>query len=226
MEEERKRERERRGINDDLTEREDRSEEPLDEYQGNDIYRILKNNEIMGQVLRNKYGSLTKPNIKEAIETVADSGLRLVKLLLDEKGITDNARYLHKKYPNNEFMEIKKFIQYLAFVWTMGNIEKIVTSVNVPEIRGIVHEVVQQKSTPAYDLIGYFNHLDSGEKLTEGLKEELKTLLKKHNDFFLKRVLSIRTQHYMNTHRSKGSIEQAVCSLLGIKYIYKPLKKN
>ena len=224
VEEERKRERERRGTNDDLTETEDRSEEPLDEDPVNDIYRILKNNEIMGQVLRNKYGSLTKPKIKEAVETVADSGLRLVKLLLDEDWITDSARYLHKKYPNHDIQEIKKFIQYLAFLWTMGNIEKIVTSVNVPEIREIVHEVVQQKSTPAYDLIGYFNHLDSVEKLTSGVKRELETLLKKHNDFFLKRVLSIRTQRYMNTHRSKASIEQSVCSLLGIEYFYKPLK--
>ena len=44
------------------------------------------------------------------------------------------------------------------------NIEKIVSTVNVPEIRELVQEVVQQKSTPAYDLIGYFSHLDSVER--------------------------------------------------------------
>ena len=222
VEEERKKERERRGINNDLTESEDRSEGQIGEDPVNDIYRILKNNEIMGQVLRNKYGSLEKPKIQEAIETVADSGLRLVKLLLDKDWIADSAHYIHQKYPDHDIKEIKKVIQYLSFLWTMGNIEKIVTSVNVPEIREIVHEVVRQKSTPAYDLIGYFNHLDSVEKLTDGVKRELETLLKKHNDFFLRRVLSIRTQRYMNTHRSKVSIEQSVCSLLKIEYVYKP----
>ena len=222
VEEERKKERERRGINNDLTESEDRSEGQIDEDPVNDIYRILKNNEIMGQVLRNKYGSLEKPEIQEAIETVADSGLRLVKLLLDKDWIADSAHYINQKYPDHDIKEIKKVIQYLSFLWTMGNIEKIVTSVNVPEIREIVHEVVRQKSTPAYDLIGYFNHLDSVEKLTDGVKRELEILLKKHNDFFLRRVLSIRTQRYMNTHRSKVSIEQSVCSLLKIEYVYKP----
>ncbi len=96
----------------------------------------------------------------------------------------------------------------------MGNVEKIVSSINVPEIREIIHEVVEQKSTPAYDLIGYFNHLDSVEKLTNGVRRELEALLKKHNDFFIKRVLSIRTQRYMNTHRSHARIEQSVLSTL------------
>ena len=44
----------------------------------NELYRILKNNEIMGQILRNKQGSLEKREIVQIIETVADGGLRLV----------------------------------------------------------------------------------------------------------------------------------------------------
>ena len=223
VEEERKKEREGRDINDGITETEDDSEEPIDENPANDIYRILKNNEIMGQILRNKYGSLEKVKIKEVIEIVADSGLRLVKLgLIDKDWITDEANYLQKKYPDHDIEEIKKFLQFLLFLWTMLNVEKIVSSINVPEIREVVNEVVQENSTPAYDLIGYFNHLDSIEKLTNGARQELETLLKKHNDFFFKRVLSIRTQHYMNTHRSDAPIEQSVCSLLNVRYSYKP----
>ena len=83
--EERKKERGIRDINEDQVETEDDSEEPIDKNPVNDIYRILKNNEIMGQILRNKYGSLEKTKIKEVIETVSDSGLRLVKL-----GLTQN----------------------------------------------------------------------------------------------------------------------------------------
>ena len=223
IEDERKKEREIRDINDDIVETEADSEEPIDENPVNDIYRIFKNNEIMGQILRNKYGSLEKLKIKEVIETVADSGLRLVKLgLMDKDWIADAAHYIHKKYPDHNIEEIKKFIQILSFLWTMANVEKIVSSINVPEIREVVNEVVQEQLTPAYDLIGYFNHLDSIEQLTNGVKRELETLLKEHNDFFFKRVLSIRTQHYMNTHRSKARIEQSVCSLLKIRYSYKP----
>ena len=100
----------------------------------------------------------------------------------------------------------------------MTNIEQIVNSINHPDVRQLVDEVVAQQSTPAYDLIGYFSHLDGSERLTESLQNELRKLLKDHKDRFLKSVLSIRTQHYMNTHHSDVSIEQSICSLLNIKY--------
>ena len=222
VEKERQRERESFDINEEQEEAKDASEETIDEDPVNDIYQILKNNEIMGQILRNKYGSLEKIRIKNVIEIVADSGLRLVQLFLGEELITDAAQYLRRKYPDHDPEEIKRFVQYISFLWTMTNIEKIVSTVNVPEIREIIQEVVQEQSTPAYDLIGYFNYLDSVEELTDGVKQELGTLLGKHNDSFLKRVLSIRTQHYMNTHRSLARIEQSICSLLNIKYLHNP----
>ena len=226
VEKERKKVRNLRDANDNLDETEDNSEESLDEHPVNDIYRILKNNEIMGQILRNRYGSLERIKVKEIVETLADSGLRLLKFLLLDKGsITRVACYVHRKYPDRDIEEIKKLIQFFSFLWTMANVKKIVNSINVPEIREVVNELVRQKSTPAYDLIGYFNHLYSIEKLTDRVKQELETLLKKHDDFFFKRVLSIETQRYMNTHSSNIGIEQSICSLLKIRYIHKPSKK-
>ena len=222
VDEERNKVRDTRDLDDDEVETEDDSEEPMEANTVNDIYRILKNNQIMAQILRTKYGSLEKTKIREVIEIVSDSGLRLVKFgLMDKDWITQTANYLHKKYPNHSVQKIRIFIQFFSFLWTMGNVDKIVNSINVPEIREVVNEVVLQKSTPAYDLIGYFNHLDSTEKLTDRVQQELETLLKKHDDLFIKKVLSIRTQHYMNTHRSSARIEQSVCSLLKVKYTYK-----
>jgi hypothetical protein len=227
-EEERNKDRDVRDINENLSETEEDLEEiidehPLDEHPLNDVYRILKNNEIMGQILRNRYGSLEKTKIRKVIETVADSGLRIVQfLLLDEDQITRIARYIHRKFPDFSDEEIKQLIRYFSLLWTMANVQQIVSSINVPGIRGVVNEVVQQKSTPAYDLIGYFNHLDSVEKLTNSIRQDLEELLKRHDDFFLQRVLSLETQYYMNTHRSPARIEQSVCSLLNIEYAYKP----
>ena len=218
VEEERSKERARRNANKDLG-------EPENGFDA--IYKILKSNDIMGQILRNKSSNLEKAKIKEIIEIVADSGLRLVKLLLmDKKLLTRVARYLHRKYPEHDIDHIKRFIQYVSFQWTMDHIEKIVSSINVPEIRELVHEVVQQQRTPAYDLIGYFNYLDSTEKLTEGVKRELETLLKKHNDFFFRKVLSRKTQHYMNTHHCHAPIAQSVCSSLKIRYTYNPSRSR
>lgn len=222
VEESRKKEREIQDRSDTKVNIEQDYEEPGNNDSVNDIYRILKNNKIMGQILRNKFGSLEKFKIKEIVETVAESGLRLVKLLLvDEDLITDVAHFLQKKYPNHDIEEIKEFLQFHSFLWTMGNIGQIVNSINVPEIRDVIKEIVDQESTPAFELIGYFNHLDSVEELTNGVKEELAYLLKKHNDYFFQRVISLETQYYMNTHSSDASIEQSVCSLLNIKYSYR-----
>ena len=220
--EERKLVREIQEINDSQVEiGHDREEQTLEDPV-NDIYRILKNNKIMGQILRNKYGSLEKSKIKEILQTVVDSGLRLINLLLvDQNWIMQEINFLKKKYPDHDIEKMKISIQFLTFLWTMGNIEQIVSSINVPEIRDIVNEVVKANPAPAFDLIEYFYHLDSALELTEVEKQELETLLKKYDDDFLRTVLSIRTQHYMNTHHSKAPIGQSVCSLLKIKYTHK-----
>ncbi len=201
-------------------EADEEGQEEGDEEIVNDWYRILKNNEIMGQILRNKHGSLQKKDISEIIETIADGGLRLVNSVLkDDKEIAELARYIKSKYPDYDLAKIKKEIQFFAFVWTMVNIEKIVEAINVPDLREVVKEMVQRRRTPAYDLIGYFSQLDGAPELTANERDELDSLLKKYHQVFLKRVLSIRTQHYMNTHRSKREIEQAVCARLGVRYV-------
>ena len=100
----------------------------------------------------------------------------------------------------------------------MVNVEQIVEAINVPEIRGAVNTVVNRSSTPAFDLIGYFSQLDSAKVLTSTERNKLADLLKKHDDVFVQRVMSLRTQHYMNTHLSPTQVEQAICSLLKIKY--------
>ena len=189
----------------------------------NDCYRVLKNNEILGQILRNKYGTMPRERIEEIVEVISDSGLRVVNLVLkDSDQISDLARYVNAKNPGSDLEEIKRALEGISFLWTMGNVERIVQSVNVPELRRSIGEVVERAATPAYDLVGYFTLLDSAPTLGDQEKGELARLLKKHSDHrFVKRVLSIRTQRYMNTHRSKARLEQAICSLLGIKYVHR-----
>ena len=185
----------------------------------NRIYRVLKNNKIMGQVLRNRYGNLEKSMVEEIVEIIADSGLRLVNMLLrDEDEISRLAHFIKSKEPKWDIDRIRQRLEHLSFIWTMVNIEHIVDAINVPEIRDAVDSVVTRRGNPAYDLIGYFSQLDVARELTQGERDQLADLLKKYDYTFLRRVLSIRTQHYMNTHRTKAPLEQAICSLLKIKY--------
>lgn len=160
--------------------------------------------------------------IEEIVEAIADGGLRLVNWILkDEDEIRELADYIRHKYHDYDAQKIENALRWISFVWTMVNIESVVGAINTPEIREAVSRVVRRKGTPAYDLVGYFSHLDSASELTKESKRQLEQLLKKHDDPFVRNVLSIRTQHYMNTHKSKAMIEQSICSLLNIKYAYR-----
>ena len=186
----------------------------------NGIYRILKNNKIMSQVLRNKHGRLEKSKIEEVVTIIADSGLRLINLILeDEDKIAKLAVFLHERNKDWSLDQVKRALEYLSFLWAMHNIEDVVSAINVREIRAAVNAVVELGDTPAHDLIGYFSQLDAAMRLSQRERSKLGELLKKHDDVFVQRVLSIRTQHYMNTHRSPAQIEQSVCSLLKVKYV-------
>lgn len=186
-----------------------------------EMYKVFKSNKVLGQILRNKYGSLPKSKIQEIVETIADSGLRLVNCVLaNEHEIRKWANNLKEKNPNYERDKLENALRLLSFCWTLSNLEGVVEAINVPDIRETVRNVVGEKSTPAYDIIGYFNQLDSAEALTDDIRKQLDVLLKQHRGQFVKSVLSLRTQRYINTHKSNTPIEQAVCSLLEIPYRY------
>ena len=183
------------------------------------MLRILKNNKLLGQVLRNQYGKLPKRQIEEIVETITDSSFRIINLVLkDEDEIEEFARHVHARWPDADFEEVQKLIRLFSFVWTMIQIEQAVHAVSVPGIRDAIAEVVTRNRTPAYEIFGYFYDLDSGETLTRKVRDKLADLHTPDQDDFVKRVLSIRTQWYMNTHHSKTNIEQSICSVLGIPY--------
>ena len=216
--------RNREGEQRDVQEREYDANDTDDKYSGNnhpvnDCYRVFRNNAILGQVLKNKYGTFERSRVEYIVETIAEGGLRVVNILLkDEREIEYLARHLQREVPDCSLNEVKNILRYFSFIWTMYNVERIVAAVNHPEIRDTLSEVVARKNTPAYDVIEYFSRLDSAMDMTGSLKDKLGALLKKHDDRFVRGVLSVRTQHYLNTHRTRESVAQSVCTLLGIDY--------
>ena len=110
------------------------------------MYRILKNNKIMGQILRNKYGTLERSKIEDTIEIIADSGLRLVNLMVvDENEIADMAKLIKSKNPAWDLNKVRSHLHFLSFLWTMINVEEVVNAINVPDIRESVDRVVARK---------------------------------------------------------------------------------
>ena len=183
--EERKIERDARDVQGELDDAEDDAEEDVEEDESakrydhfNDWYRILKNNKILEQILRNKYGNLERSKIEEIVETIVDGGLRLVNSILkDEKEIRELAIFFKMKMPNNDIENIKASLRIWSFLWTMTNIEKVVSAINIPEIRSEIRNVVAKNETPSYDLVEYFSHLDSAERISKTTCSELKEIV-------------------------------------------------
>ena len=185
----------------------------------NELFKVLRNSQIIGQILRNRYGNLDRQTIEDMIQTIADGGLQLVNSVLEsEDHIADWAFNIGQKSDEWSLEELKDALRMLSFQWTMLNIEIVVGVFNVPEIRGDIESVVKKNSTPAFDLIKYFCLLDGATELKERERNSLRFLMREHEDLFIRRVLSLRTQRYMNTHRSGEPIERSICSVLGIGY--------
>lgn len=226
VEEERRRDREIRDSNDE--ERNDGSSPGSDENElGRQLYRILKNNQIMGQVLRNRHGNLEKAKIESIIELIVDGSLRIVNTVLkDEEEISKLASYIKAQEPNADVEQVRQFLRLISFLWTIDHIEGAVDAINVPDISRAIKAVVRRKGTPAYDIVGYFSELNSAERLTEKERDSLLVLVEKYSDLFVKWVLSVRTQMYMNTHHSSERVEQSVCAALEIPYSSRRVAKS
>ena len=199
----------------------DEAEEPdlSGDVLGSRMLRVLKNNKILGQVLRNQYGNLTKQQIEEIVEAIADSSFRLVNSLLSsEDEIRKFAGVLKAERPDADLGEIHQALRAISFLWTLYHIEQAVHAVNVPSIHEAVERVVSRNGTLAYQIFGYSCDLDNSDSLTMNIRDRLARLVKDRLYEFVGRVASLRTQHYLNTHRSKSHVEQAICSVLKLKY--------
>ena len=196
------------------------SDEKMDRL--NQLYKMFRSIEILGQILRNRYGTLHKSKVEEMVETIVDGGLRSISEALHDDGkVGEMARYLRKRYSDIDEDEFRKLLSAVLFLWTVANLRLVTNALSIPTIVEAVNNVVRRRDTPAYELVGYFNLLECAEKLTQKHVNEVTRLKKGSKDQFFRMAISLMTQSYMNTHRGTASIEQAMCAALGISYVYR-----
>lgn len=198
----------------------------------NEVYVSQKNMEILSQILKNKAGILEKSKIEEIVQIICDAGLRLISICLcNEEELEELTRYIEEKYDGlvgfkrahdheRKRRGLSKIVRFTIFVWAMSNIEKIVSALSKPELREIVQKIRDKNDTPAFDVIYYFYSLDVSDSFEEHQKIELERLLEKYDSkemLFLQRILSLRTQHYINTHKIRAPLKQSISALLRIE---------
>ena len=193
----------------------------------NEFYRLLKNMEILGQVLRNRHGSIRRDRLAKIVLFVAEAGLRAVsmfrrdivyvaqlcaKILLDDS-VPTNIR--------SEVVSLRDELPKLAFLVVQLLLRKIIFSIQKPEIYRIVADVFQRERTPAYEILQVLFELATTEDVDGDLVmvlEQLYRKLKKTNNAVAARILSLEMQGYLNTHKVQFRQRQRMFRILGFKY--------
>ena len=103
----------------------------------------------------------------------------------DLKALPNNGKPLNGfDDKDTAWQKVYEGLKTVANAWrkTFTPKEDFLRDFNVPEIRDAVNRIVDRKSTPAYELIGYFSQLDSADELTKSKRDRLTALLKKPRD--------------------------------------------
>ena len=186
----------------------------------NDIYRILKYNDILGQIIRNKYGDLTRSRLKEIIGSITECGLRVVRsILLDRDQILSVAEFVKDHNPDATVERISSDIAKLSFFTCVVLLSRIASQLNKRELQELVQEALGDD--PANDIIRYFVWLAGEDRFLEGKRASqqadvlrLRKLWNRHSDKMVRRIISLATQHYINTHATAAQAKQAVTATL------------
>lgn len=240
--EERKAERDRRdSAEDNNTENYEESPHTL----LNDIYRVLKNVEILSQILKNKHGSIEIPRLSVIVESVVDAMLRIAQVcLLDESRIDRIVRVVENHYEGKEDLSnLREGVKYLILDSICACLQIAASSISISEIARIVNDLRKQKATPAYDLVYFLFSLNVADPFTAKEKSLLEDILQENaRNEVLKRLLSWSVHHYFNTHdlesyeleligkthkpqRPRESIKQSTLDLLN-HHMNKPTRRR
>lgn len=193
----------------------------------NDIYRALKNMEILSQILKNKHGSIEKNRLSEVTETTIDAALRIARVcLLDEARIDGFARFVEEHFEGKEDLtNLREGVKGLILFLIMGCLEKAASLISIEEIHQIVEGLRDRKATPAYDLVHFIYSINVADPFSQAHQKMLEDTLQRNRDNeVLKKILNWRVQHYFNTHELEAH------ALIGknsnLRRIREPIKQS
>ncbi len=186
------------------------------------IRQSYKSIAIIGQIVRNRKGSIQIPILKEMIREVYTTGFRTINycssLLLSAKD-----RVIHALNAEDEVLEDKKaelrkavgtFITMSCFQYCLGVFGKIIGSMGVKDLKNLFNEVGDELNTPAAKLVTFGINAYYGS-INE---QELKNLVvfMKGNPVALS-ILRMRVKTYVYNKKLDIKTKQKFAKLLDME---------
>ena len=179
-----------------------------------DIRKSAKSIEIIGQILKNQYGSLERDKLRQSFEEGQNVGLRLLKSFMEMlESNRDEFEYLiqsvvgqiakekNKKLTKDERDEItQKCVAWFSYSVIHGWLRKIADSLGYDKLIDIADDVNSQKNTVASKLINLSIHIWHTKQLNiEKIKSIHRELTKDNNHQAIYILTSIVSRHvYMH----------------------------
>jgi predicted MPP superfamily phosphohydrolase len=179
--------------------------------------------EIVGQIIKNRKGSISKDQLKEMIYELYNTGFRSIgymgEFLLNSKKEIHDELFKYIK-DNDEQKEIRKivdkFIEAICLVTCLSVFSKLIYCVGVKELDFIYKEVARNIGTPAAKLVTfsintYYNKISI--KDLRSLADEFK-----HNPVALNLLKSRVKSYIYNNHVDYKECQQ-IAEILGFKIV-------
>ena len=224
----------------DLDENHDQAEDDgLEQFYESSMYKSLRNMEILGQILRNRYGSLRKVALEEIADAITTSGLCLVHDFTTDgllKSFRDYVAELaeheskERKYDIRQEELIRKLgkeFGILCFALIMSLLEITVACIEKRELNSTVQSLRRKKSTPAYHILEAMFLIRTGGIKSSSDVDHLEALVKRldseGNDTG-KHLVARWCYRYLATHNVKFDLRQRIYSLF--RYLYRPNRRE
>ena len=210
----------------------------IEDGQPSNIYRALRNMEILGQVLRNQYGSLTRERLREVIAGIIDTGLQLIHTFTNEDAHVRHEQqlreYFSRKYStklkdsSGEILDtlrisksVSRLLRAMAILTIVVLLGKIVSCIWRRELLSIVQDLCCETEDPAHSAIRAVFEMATKEQLDIDVSEliaDVHAQFVHERNTVMARTLSLLVQQYMRTHDAPLSVRQKLSHSIGIPY--------
>ena len=187
------------------------------------INKALRGIEIIGQIIRNRHGSLERETLLSLLTQAYSVGLRFLQFFLDlsdsaKDEIIKSIRFMLEEHPNinDEQLKMKSRRLYLWITYgtIYGILRKIAFSVGAKETEAIHDELQKRNSTPAVKLINKSVELQFLKKIDTKSLERLNGDLKDNG--ICKRLLSEIVIQHIYMHQISYDEKQKISEILEV----------
>ena len=187
------------------------------------FYQAVRSLEIVGQIIKNRKGSISKQKLHEMIKELYLTAFRtigflgkIVKSTKEELTISIQSK-VEKADSKSEIAErINLFFQLMSFNFCLGIFSKVINSVGNRDLKPIFDDVANELNTPAAKLISFSIKTCYGKLSIP----ELKLLYKEfENNPVALRILKARVKSYLYNNYVKYDERQRIASTLKMSLI-------